>query len=151
TEKYKASKLADTLDGFGINFSSYPAIDYYSINADGMSKYYKLMLDALSEALLKPTLPQEEFTKIQYQTMAGLEYQKSDPQSIAQKLSKMVIYGKDNPYAKYQTEESIISLNPSDLKEFHSTWAKPNNASLAVVGDFNSKDIIKELEKYFKN
>ena len=40
-----------------------------------------------------------------------------------------------NPLTGTGTEESVRKLTRDDLVKFHSTWFKPNNATLVVVGD----------------
>jgi zinc protease len=47
---------------------------------------------------------------------------------------------------------SIDDLNKAtieDVREFHDTYYKPNNATLVVVGDFSSADAIAWIHKYF--
>lgn len=47
---------------------------------------------------------------------------------------------------------SIEDLNKAtieDVREFHDTYYKPNNATLVVVGDFNSDQALSWVNKYF--
>ncbi|HKS82934.1 MAG TPA: pitrilysin family protein [Candidatus Acidoferrales bacterium] len=47
---------------------------------------------------------------------------------------------------------SIADLNKAtlaDVREFHDTYYKPNNATLVIVGDFNSAQAWEWIEKYF--
>lgn len=151
TSKKNAFEIAQTIDGIGATLESSATTDYYSIYAESLKKHHKLLLEMMSDVLLNSVFDVEEFVKLQQQTIAGIEYEKSSSGSLAQALSRMAIYGKDHPYAIRKTENSVSSINVSDVKEFHSKWAKPNNASLVVVGDVNKEEIIKELEVYFKS
>jgi zinc protease len=48
---------------------------------------------------------------------------------------------------------SIADLDKAtlaDVREFHDTYYKPNNATLAIVGDFNSAQAWEWIEKYFE-
>jgi predicted Zn-dependent peptidase len=151
TKTRTANQIANTLDGVGTDVSSSAAGDYYMIYASGLKKHSKLILDVMSDVLLNPTFPADEFIKMQQQTIASIQYEKSNPGNAAQQLSRIAVFGKDHPYSRFKTEESVNSITIDDLKTFHSTWAKPGNASLAVVGDVKPDEIINELEKYFKN
>ncbi len=151
TKTRTASQIANSLDGVGASIISNAADDYYYLYADGLKKHSKLLLEILSDVLLNPTFPVDEFLKLQQQTIAGIQYEKSNPSNAAHKLSRIAIYGKNHPYSKYKTTESINSINIDDLKKYHSTWANPTNASLAVVGDVKPDEIVKELEKYLKS
>ena len=46
-------------------------------------------------------------------------------------------------------EKGIKSFRQKDFKEFYQKWYRPANASVIVVGDFNSLDVKKLVEKYF--
>jgi len=45
--------------------------------------------------------------------------------------------------------ESLKKLTSKDLAEFHSTYYRPNNAIIAIVGDVTMKEILPKLEKAF--
>ena len=151
TKTRNASQIASTMDGIGASLSSSATTDYYTVYAEGLKKHQKLILEVMSDVLLNPTFPMDEFIKLQQQTLAGIQYEKSNSGTIAQALSRMAIYGSEHPYSQRKTEASVNSLNVNDLKEYHSLWTNPENASLAVVGDINPNEIVKELETLFKN
>lgn len=58
---------------------------------------------------------------------------------------------KVHPY-HHTTIGSMDDLNKAavaDVREFHSTFYRPDNATLVVVGDFNAADALRWAEKYF--
>ncbi|MDT3739720.1 MAG: pitrilysin family protein [Candidatus Kapabacteria bacterium] len=151
TKTRTASKIASSMDGIGATLTSNAGNDYFTVYAEGLKKYQSLILETMSDIALNPIFPVDEFAKLQQQTIAGIEYEKSSPGTLAQALSRIAVYGVEHPYAQRKTEKSVNSITVDDLKNFHSSWTKPGNASLAVVGDVNPNTIVKELEKYFKN
>jgi predicted Zn-dependent peptidase len=53
---------------------------------------------------------------------------------------------------KHSTIGSMEDLNAASLKDvsdFFKTYYAPNNAVLTLVGDFNSEEVMKKIEKYF--
>ena len=61
-----------------------------------------------------------------------------------------------NTYQKYPYKHppigSMEDLNKAtigDVREFHSTFYVPNNATLVLVGDFDAKQALSQVEKYF--
>ena len=44
--------------------------------------------------------------------------------------------------------DSLKKLSSKDLAEFHSTYYRPNNAILAVVGDVTMKDLMPKVQKH---
>lgn len=58
---------------------------------------------------------------------------------------------KDYPY-KYPPIGSMEDLNKAtigDVREFHTTFYVPNNATVVLVGDFDAKSAIAMIEKHF--
>jgi zinc protease len=64
------------------------------------------------------------------------------------------MYGEDHAYGNPLTgsgfESSVSALTRDDLIKFYTTWFKPNNATLNVVGDITMEELEPLLEKYFK-
>lgn len=64
-----------------------------------------------------------------------------------------LLYGQNhayrNPFTGSGTEESVTKMTREDLLKFHSTWFKPNNAILVVVGDIKESELKSKLEKNF--
>jgi len=78
-----------------------------------------------------------------------LQFQRSSPQFLAQEQFSKAIYG-DHPAGLVSTPaESIKKLTTADLAKFHSTYYRPNNAILTIVGDVTMKSILPAIEKAF--
>ena len=63
-----------------------------------------------------------------------------------------LIYGKKHaygiPFSGSGFESSVQKITRDDLVNFHSTWFKPNNATLIVVGDISLNEIKDKLERF---
>ncbi len=67
-----------------------------------------------------------------------------------QEQFQRAIYGTSHPASLVAPPaESIKKLTSKDLADFHSTYYRPNNAILAIVGDVTMKEIMPKLEKAF--
>src|SRR5205823_4383282 len=64
-----------------------------------------------------------------------------------------LLYGDGHPYSNSftgtGTEESVRRMSRADLMKFHSTWFKPNNCTLLIVGDTTLSEVKPELERLF--
>src|SRR6185503_15724359 len=79
-----------------------------------------------------------------------LQSQRAIPQFLAAEQFQRAIYGTSHPAALVSTPvESIQKLTTKDLAAFHSTYYRPNNAILAIVGDVTMKEIMPKIEKAF--
>jgi len=80
---------------------------------------------------------------------AKSQFQRSNPQFLALEQFNRAIY-RDHPAALISPPpESIKKLTSKDLADFHSTYFRPNNAMLAIVGDATLKEIMPKIEKAF--
>jgi len=147
--KRNALEIAQKLDSIAIGISATTAGDASSVSGAGLKKHFPLFLSLFADIVTKPTFPQEEFDKMIPQVLASIKQEKSRPGSIAQAMSRKVIYGLDHPNARRRTEATVKSITLEDIKTFHSTYYKPNNSTLAVVGDITQKELVPMLEKAF--
>lgn len=120
-----------------------------SIYASSLTKHQNTLLDLMSDVLLNPTFPEDEFTKVKTQTLSGLKSDKDDPNSIASKVASKVNYGKNHPYAEVETVETINKIELNKCKEYYQKHFKPNNAYLIIVGDITLEEAKSNAEKHF--
>ncbi len=146
-----ALDIANKLDGIGADVSASTSKDYIAYSASGLKKHINQILKIFSDVVIKPTFPKDEFEKLVPQMLAGLQNEKSNPTALAAKLSNMVVYGKLHPYGQFETEKSLKAITVDNLKTYYNAVIKPNNASIVVVGDVSKREILKLLNKSFKD
>ncbi len=120
-----------------------------SVFASSLTKHRDKLLELMSDIVLNPVFKQEELDKIKKQTLSALEVEKDDPTSIANRVRKALVYGKDHPYGEMPTEKTVESINLEMCNNYYNTYFKPNAAYLAIVGDINFDDAKVMVEKYF--
>jgi zinc protease len=78
----------------------------------------------------------------------GVENQ---PYGLADEALVQLLYPKGHPYygAVIGSHEDIQAAKLDDVKRFFKQYYAPNNASLAIVGDFDAAAAKKLVEKYF--
>src|SRR5437867_1593549 len=60
-----------------------------------------------------------------------------------------LVYGPDSAYARVPEYASVESITRDDLLAFHSKYCRPNRIILGVVGDFDSKEMAREIRAAF--
>lgn len=103
-------------------------------------------LRLLSEVLRDPAYPADEFEKAISEEIASIESQRSEPQSIAfTRIQRhMSPYPKGDSRYIEDFDENIASLKAlklEDVKKFYKDFFGANNATMAVVGDFDATEI----------
>jgi zinc protease len=73
------------------------------------------------------------------------------PYYVAEEASYHLLFPKDHPYyaAVIGSHADIESARIADVRDFHQQFYTPNNASIAIAGDFDPKKLRELLTKYF--
>ncbi|MCB9275504.1 MAG: insulinase family protein [Lewinellaceae bacterium] len=145
TKTRTKAQIDATIDFIGADFSS----DEGGLYGACLAKHQDKLLEVMSDVLLNPTFPEEEFAKVQKQRLSNLAYQKDRADFVADNLSDVLRYGKGHPYGEIITEKSLQSITAERCKAYYDTYFKPNISFLAIVGDVKLEDAKKAAEKYF--
>jgi zinc protease len=112
------------------------------------------VLRLLAEILQQPAFSQSEFDQLKQETLTNLENQRSEPQNIA--LRSMFQYFNRYPKGdvRYSStlDEDIADVKAAtldDLKKFHKEFYGASSGQLAVVGDFDEKQITPLVTELF--
>ncbi|MEZ0484131.1 M16 family metallopeptidase [Fibrella aquatica] len=108
----------------------------------------------VSDMLKNPVFSAEEFEKLKQEELAGIESQRSEPTAQASIAFSRAIspYSKDDIRYTPTFDEQVQSLNATkldDLKAFHKQFYGAQNATAAVVGDFDETVLRKVIMDEF--
>lgn len=87
------------------------------------------------KVLVKPDFPVTDFEREQKRMLAGLQYEKQKPGSIAKKTYYRELFG-EHPYASHPsgTEASVKALSVAHLRDFYKRYYVARNATVVIVG-----------------
>ena len=152
TVKRSSKDIAEQVDALGGTLTANSGLSSMTstVNATGLVENLDQTLDLFADVIRNSTFPQAEVDKYRTRTLAQLQFQRSDPQFLATEQFNRAIYGTSHPASLVAPPaDSLKKLSSKDLAEFHSTYYRPNNAIIAIVGDVTMKDIMPKLEKVF--
>ena len=151
TAKRSSKEISEQVDAIGASLFSNSGLSAMTstVSVGGLVENMDQILDIFADVVRNPTFPQDEINRYKTRTLTNLQVQRTNPQFLAQEQFSKAIYG-DHPAGLVSTPaESIKKLTTADLAKFHSTYYRPNNAILTVVGDVTMKNILPALEKAF--
>jgi len=151
TTKRSSKEIAEQADTLGTTIFSNSGLSSLTstVTASALVENLDQTLDIFADVIRNPTFPQAEVDKYRTRTLAQLQFQRSNPQFLAQEQFQKAIYGNHPAALVTPPVESLKKLSSKDLAEFHSTYYRPNNAVLAVVGDVKMKELMPKLQKAF--
>lgn len=142
TKTMSKTKLEEELDFLGASVSTYASKESAGLNAKFASKDADKVLPIIKDILLNPLFDAAEFEKEKTLHLSELERAAESPRNVIGNYFDQVIYGShvySNPEAgKLST---VAKLKVEDAKKFYSNFYIPNSAAIAIVGNFNAKDM----------
>ena len=120
-------------------------------SAGSITKYSNRMLELLADAAMNPLLTEEEFQKEKDKLIEGIKSDAKSVDAIAGRVGGALAYGKQHPYGEFVTEESVEAVTLADVKAYFEKYFTPNNTYLVIIGDVNTKSVVKLAKKHFKN
>jgi zinc protease len=113
-----------------------------------LAPYRKLGLSLLFECLSRPAFAPGPFERDRQRLLSMIDDAESQPDSRAARAFQAAVYGK-HPYGRpaLGTRKSVEQLTPADCAAFHARAFAPDNTIVAVVGDFDSAAVQREIEE----
>lgn len=151
TAKRSSKDIAEQTDALGTTLVATSGLSSLTstVSTSGLVENFDPTLDIFADVIRNPSFPQAEVDKYKARTLAGLQFQRSSAQFLAQEQFSKAIYGAHPAALVVPPAESIKRITSKDLADFHSTYYRPNNAILTVVGDVTLKEIMPKLQKAF--
>jgi len=144
TKTRTKDQIDQEIDMLGASFSTSAT----AVIASGLERNKEKIFEIMSDMILNSEFKQEELDKIIKQTLSGLAAAKDEPNTIAQRVGKALMFGKAHPYGEIETEETVKSITLDMCKKYYESYFKPNVAYLAIVGDINLNTVKSLVEKY---
>jgi zinc protease len=151
TKTRDAIRISDEIEGIGADLRVSSGTDGSFVALNSLTKHLDRALDVFADVIVNPVFPQAEFDRLKNERLTSLVQQKDQPTSIANNAYATILYTANHPYGTNSsgTPASIESMTREDLVKFYSTYFRPNNSTLVVVGDVSLGEIAGKLEKAF--
>ncbi|AFY47227.1 putative Zn-dependent peptidase [Nostoc sp. PCC 7524] len=103
-----------------------------------LSEDLDLVFGLFTEVLREPVFAQEKLDLAKNQVKDSIARRNDDPNSIAAREFRKLIYGKDSPYARTAEYATVNRITREDLLKFYQQYFNPNNIILGIAGDFDT-------------
>ncbi|HEY7910554.1 MAG TPA: insulinase family protein, partial [Blastocatellia bacterium] len=146
TQKRTRQQIQDELDK--LKARAFVSGGSTSINAfiETTRENLPAVMRLVAEILREPAFPEAEFEKLKQEAITSIESQRNEPQAAA-----LIAFNRHlNPYPKEDVrytgtlEEELAdikALSLDDVKKFYADFYGASTGELAVVGDFDQKQI----------
>jgi predicted Zn-dependent peptidase len=151
TKKRPSSlEIAETLDKIGGIYNAFTSQEYTGYFAKVSKEHFELALDWVSDIFLNSTLPEKEIEKERGVIIEEINMRKDHPMEHVQILWQKLLYG-DQPagWDVAGEVETVSKISRKDLVEYRKTQYIAPNTIICLAGNFNEKEGIKKVKKFF--
>lgn len=146
------AQVAQTVDFLGASLNVAGDLEASVLQTTFMAKDKETMLNLVQATLLKPAFASADFTKLKQRHLASLENARQSPRDVIEPYFRRLNYG-THPYGNAVEGDinSVKQISLEDVKAFYQANYQPAQTAIAVVGDFDSKQMKKQLNGLFAN
>lgn len=143
-------EINDTLDFTGSSFSTWSGKEVSGVSASFLNKNTDLLLTILENTLTSPTFESKEVDKFLNRYATELQQKQESPRQMIGDYFD-ALYFDQHPYAVSNDadKKSLKKIDRAAIEAFYQRYYQPNNTVIAVVGDFNSKEMAKKVTERF--
>jgi zinc protease len=149
TKRWKPEALDEELEQRAVKLSIGARKEVLWASVDALKKDFDWALAVAADVLRNPAFRAGP-VKVEKARMLDWVRRRWDyPWAIASHKFGELVYGKQSPWARYETEESLKHISRKDLKNFHRRAFVPENILLGAYGDFRPEAMLQKLEGAF--
>jgi predicted Zn-dependent peptidase len=151
--KRTAYQFADAVEGVGGSFSASAGTEAISVGGQFLARDRALMIELLSDALMRPSFDAGEFAKFRDRDIEFIKSAKdSDPSQLVGVYGRAMLFGA-HPYGRPQggSERSLATITQADVVNYHRANFGADRATLVFAGDLDPKWMKQALTAAFSS
>jgi zinc protease len=156
TTKHTRQQIQDELDLLKARMTVSGTATQAGVSIETVRENLPAVLRLAAEVLREPVFLQKEFEELKAENLAAIDQQKTEPDAVGPNAYRrhMQPYPKGDVRYTETFDESLASYQGANLdeaKKFYGDYYGASNGELAVVGDFDPKEIAKLANEIFRD
>lgn len=151
TKKYGPKTFSQTVQRNGGNDNAFTSKDYTAYFETFSSDRIWLSLDMESDRMRGILLDPKEFSSERnvVKEERRLNYEDDPESALYEKMMEVAFLNHPYRIPTIGWMDDLTNMKVEDLKVHYDTHYVPNNATIVVVGDFDSEKMLREIKKHF--
>lgn len=141
TGKLDKIQYAEALADIASNINTYTTDDSAGLTLASLRKHLDATFALFVDTLRTPGLRASDFDRLVKRRIEAVKQARGTPAAVAGRVAGTVLYGLGHPFAEVVTEGSLGAITLDDCHQYASTYLKPGNARLFVVGDLTEAEV----------
>gem|GEM_PF-7098452 len=144
--------LSTAFDILGCTIAPTPNFETSGFRGTVLSEKLPDALSLLADVVMNPAFPEKYFRLFKKSFLRQYIYQLSDPVNLSSLLFQAQLFGAKHPFGRSLIGDSLSlsAIQLEEVRDFHTAYWTPNNATLILVGDIDSEVAIRLIKDRFK-
>jgi predicted Zn-dependent peptidase len=146
-----ALQIADQAAYLGVTVGATSSWEQSTVSLHTPTAQLDSALALFTDVALRPTFPAPDLERVRKVRLTALQQVRDRGPAIADRAFATAVFGEQHPYGRplAGTEGSVASITRDEIQRFYSTYFRPNNATLLVVGDVRPDDVERRARELF--
>ncbi|MTJ08903.1 pitrilysin family protein [Anabaena sp. UHCC 0204] len=149
TQKHSANELNEILEQRAAAVETDIGEAAGSASFEALSEDLETVFGLFTEVLREPAFAQEKLDLDKTQIRGSIARRNDNPNSIASRELRKLIYGKESPLARTVEYATLDQISRADVLKFYQQYFHPNNLILGIVGDFDPQQMRSLIQSKF--
>ena len=143
TTSRSALEIADQAAYLGVRVGASSGWEQSTVSLHAPTAQLDSALALFADVALHPAFAPADLERVRKVRLTALQQIRDRGPAIADRAYATALYGEQHPYGRplSGTETSVANISRDDLVNFYTTYYRPNNATLLVVGDVRPDDM----------
>jgi zinc protease len=146
-------EAADRSAALGAQLAGNVVLDASVISLSAVRDSIGAALALLGAAVRTPQFTPAAVEQARNTVLASIREELATPRLVASRVGPPTLYPPGHPYARPLTatghRETVATISAGDVRAFHSSWFRPNNATIVIAGAVSGPAIRASLERAF--
>ncbi|MCP4215534.1 MAG: insulinase family protein, partial [bacterium] len=150
TKSLTKAQIEEKLDYLGVGYGTSATTEFARVTMRFTKDDKDVVLPILKDILVQPVFDAKEFEKHKKRSMMQLDLAKERPSSVMRFYFNKFLFG-DHGYGNptFGTKGAVEKITIAEIKAFYKANYKPSESAIAIVGDFKTADMKKQVETLF--
>ena len=152
TKNYTKKQIEETFEFYGASISTSASAEFIKVNASFAKQDLEKLMPIFQDIILNPTFPDDEVEKRKQRLLVELDQAKESPRQVIRAYFNKFLFT-DNEFGNpvQGSKNTVSEISSNDLGNYYSSYFNPANSAIAIVGDFNSTDMKKNISDLFQS
>ena len=150
TATRSSQQIAEEMEFLGSSLEKHVGREHVLLSAETLTQHWPRAFELVADVAKNPSFPDAELDRVRRERLTDLRRIADDPVAISRRAGRALIYGHDTPYGHHAsgTEGAVEEITRDHIASYH-RGHYGTNATLLVVGDVTSQEVVQRAEEAF--